>query len=126
MKHLKIYDDDIKFDWKYFKQYVDTYDPTGHGVDDWNIILEDMLYGLGICIDEEEFQEATGYKKFRQYLRDSIDKQNLNFDKVIYIGRSKKITSKEVFIVKKGKDKSKIKDLSGNELNVTNNQIVFP
>lgn len=61
-----------------------------------------------------------------KFLAGGIDKQNLNFDKVIYIGRSKKITSKEVFIVKKGKDKSKIRDLSGNELNVTNNQIVFP
>ena len=51
--------------------------------------------------------------------------ENQNFKKAIYIDKSKKITSEEVYIIKKGKDKSKIRDLSGNELTVSNNQLTF-
>ena len=58
-----------------------------------------------------------------KFLAGGSEKQNLTFKKAIYTGRSKKITSKEVFIVKKGKDKSKIRDLNGNELTVLNTQI---
>jgi hypothetical protein len=45
--------------------------------------------------------------------------------KAIYNGKSKKITSKEVMIVKKGKEKSKIKDNDGNETTVLNSQLKF-
>ena len=53
------------------------------------------------------------------------DKLNLSRIKVIYTGKSKKITSKEVMIVKKGKEKSKIKDNEGNELTVLNSLLIF-
>lgn len=76
MKHIKTFEnkkDDITFDWEKFKNYVDTYNPSLHGANDWHIILEDMLYGLGISIDEKEFKNHNGYKKFKQYLKDGID-----------------------------------------------------
>ena len=41
------------------------------GGNDWHIILEDMLYGLGICLDDE-FKMADGYAKFKQYLKDGV------------------------------------------------------
>lgn len=61
------------FDWEKFKNYVNTYDPKTHGGDNWQIILQDMLYGLGISIDDEYFKYVDGYKKFKQYLKDDID-----------------------------------------------------
>jgi hypothetical protein len=64
--------DDIKFNWEKFKEYVNTYDPEMHG-GNWKIILEDMLYCLGISIDENEFRYANGYKKFKIYLKDGVD-----------------------------------------------------
>jgi hypothetical protein len=56
-----------------------------------------------------------------KFLAGGSEKQN--FKKAIYLGKSKKITSEEVYIVKKGKDKSKIRDIDGNELTVLNSQI---
>lgn len=63
--------------------------------------------------------------KVIKFLAGGIDKQNLSLKKAIYIGKSKKITSKDVFIVKSGKDKSKIRDLSGNELVISNSQLII-
>lgn len=47
------------------------------------------------------------------------------YQKAIYKGKSKKITSKEVMIISLGEDKSKIRDLSGNESTVSNSQLEF-
>jgi hypothetical protein len=57
-----------KFDWQHFLNYVQTYDPKKHGANDAEIIFQDMLYGLGISIDEKEYSWATGFRKFKQYL----------------------------------------------------------
>jgi hypothetical protein len=62
--------------------------------------------------------------KVIRYLAGGVEVQNLSLKKAIYTGKSKKITSKEVFIVKKGKEKSKIRDLSNNELTVLNTQLI--
>jgi hypothetical protein len=64
--------DNITFDWEAFKKYVDSYDPKKDADNDWHIILEDMIYGLGIATDKEEFKYADGYKKFKEYLKDGI------------------------------------------------------
>jgi len=75
MKHLKKYENDdfdTQFDWEYFKNYVDTYNPQTHGADNWNIILLDMLYGLGISIDKKEFSNGDGFKKFKEYLKTEV------------------------------------------------------
>jgi len=60
------------FDWEKFKNYVDTYDPKKHGLNNPETIMKDMIYGLGISLDEEEFRFSDGYKKFVQYLKDKI------------------------------------------------------
>lgn len=77
MKHLKTYENENKeeptFNWEFFKNYVETYDPSTHGGDDWYIILSDMLYGLGVSIDKDEFQNAGGFKKFKEYLKTGIN-----------------------------------------------------
>jgi hypothetical protein len=51
------------------------------------------------------------------------NKIDTNLKKATYLGRSKKITSKEVYIVKEGKEKTKIRDLNGNESTVQNTQL---
>jgi len=48
-----------------------------------------------------------------------------NLKKAVYNGNSKKITFKEVFIIKKGKEKTKIRDSEGNELTVMNSQLTM-
>ena len=47
------------------------------------------------------------------------------YQKAIYTGKSKKITSKEVMIISLGEEKSKIRDLIGNETTVSNSQLKF-
>jgi len=51
------------------KKYVTTYDTQLHYEDysDETFII-DMLYGIGIAIDPEEYRYATGLQKFRDKL----------------------------------------------------------
>lgn len=56
------------FNWKKFENYVKTYDPKRLGLDDPNIIIEDMIYGIGLSIDEEKYQFKGGYEKFKDLL----------------------------------------------------------
>ena len=44
-----------KFDMKAFKEYVNTYDEHTHGGDNNETIVEDMIYGVGLCLDREEY-----------------------------------------------------------------------
>lgn len=60
-------------------------------------------------------------KQIVEFLSGGTNLQN----KVIYTGKSKKITSKEVIVISTIKDKSKIRDLSGNETTVSNSQLKF-
>jgi len=74
MKHVKKYENneyETTFDWEKFKEYVNTYEPKTHGINKWNTILNDMLYGLGISLDDE-FEFADGFKKFKQFLKDDV------------------------------------------------------
>ena len=50
------------FDWVKFKEYVNTYDPTKDSFDDF-CIIEDMVYGLGISLDDK-YRMADGFRKF--------------------------------------------------------------
>lgn len=45
--------------------------------------------------------------------------------KAIYIGKSKKILSKEVIVIKKMETKSRVRDMEGNEALVLNSQLQF-
>ena len=58
------------FDWKAFKEYVNTYDPKRHGANDQIIIMHDMIYGIGLSIDKEKYQYGEGYRKFNQFLKE--------------------------------------------------------
>ena len=56
------------FDFEKFKEYVNTYDPktTGGGRD--TTIVKDMVYGLGIALDDEKYSMADGFRKFMKHL----------------------------------------------------------
>lgn len=58
-----------KFDMQKFKDYVNTYDERKNGLDNDKTIVKDMLYGIGLCLDKEEFCFAGGYKKFKAFLK---------------------------------------------------------
>ena len=58
-----------KFDIQKFKEYVQTYDVKKHGLDNDDTIVKDMLYGIGLCLDKEEYRFADGYKKFKTFLK---------------------------------------------------------
>lgn len=64
-----------KFDLIYFKNYVNTYSKTGvgGGCDNDGVIVKDLLYGIGVALDEEKFRYADGYEKFLNHIN-SIDK----------------------------------------------------
>ena len=64
--------EDTTFDWEKFKNYVDTYNPKTDGGGNWHTIMLDMLYGIGISLDEEEFTGASGFKNFREYLKTDV------------------------------------------------------
>lgn len=60
------------FDFEKFKEYVNTYNPKTHGLNMDVTIIKDMVYGLGISLDEPTYQWANGFAKFKDYLRDKI------------------------------------------------------
>jgi hypothetical protein len=56
------------FDLEKFKEFVSTYDQqTGHENYSVETVLNDFLYGIGICIDED-FEGADGFKRFKGFL----------------------------------------------------------
>jgi len=57
-----------KFNFKDFKNYVDTYDPKRHGLNKPDTIVKDLLYGIGINIDKK-FEHFDGFKKFMNWLK---------------------------------------------------------
>jgi len=61
-----------------FKRYVDSY--IEHYKESYlskythETIIEDMIYGIGKCIDEKEYVFANGYEKFREKLMEIFKK----------------------------------------------------
>jgi len=57
------------FDLEKFKNYVNTYD-TQIGFKNYSkeTVINDFIYGIGICINEEEYKNADGFKRFKKYL----------------------------------------------------------
>lgn len=62
-----ILNDEHTFNWEKFKNFVNTYDPKIHAINK-KTILNDMLYGLGISLDEK-YRYFSGYKLFKQQLK---------------------------------------------------------
>jgi len=58
-----------KFDLLKFKEYMNTYTKTGVGCDNDRIIVKDILYGIGIALDGEEYRNNDGYKKFLEHIK---------------------------------------------------------
>ena len=60
-----------EFDLKAFKKYVRTYkDSDGCGSAD--IFIKDMIYGIGLAVNEHEYRENKGYKRFLEYIKSKI------------------------------------------------------
>lgn len=63
-----------KFDLDKFKNYVNTYDKQpGH--EDYSVetIINDFLYGIGICLDEDKFSFSNGFDEFKKMLIKHIE-----------------------------------------------------
>lgn len=60
------------FTWDDFKKYVETYNPKKHGANDLNIVMHDMLYGIGLLMDKSKYEYGNGYKAFKQHLKDVL------------------------------------------------------
>lgn len=61
-----------KFDMEKFKEYVNTYDKRKNGLDNDETIVKDMLYGIGLCLDKEEYCFNEGYKNFKAFLKELL------------------------------------------------------
>jgi len=61
-----------KFDFDAFMEYVNTYDPKRHALDEPETILKDMIYGLGLSLDKDRYKFADGYGRFKYYLETLI------------------------------------------------------
>jgi hypothetical protein len=62
------------FDLEKFKDYVNTYDQQmGHKKYSVKTIIDDFLYGIGLCLDEDEYYSATGYAKFKKVLLEHLN-----------------------------------------------------
>jgi hypothetical protein len=64
---------------EYFKKYVETYDYTEFKYNE--TFIKDMIYGIGLAIDGENFEMADGYKRFEEFLLNEIINQNKEDDK---------------------------------------------
>jgi len=54
------------FDLEEYKKFVNTYDTQiGHDTYSEETILNDFLYGIGICLDKEEYSFSDGFARFR-------------------------------------------------------------
>ena len=60
---------------EYLIHYVGTY-PNQYGYLGYSdeTIIDDVLYGLGIALDDDEYQMAEGYRKFQERLLRHIQK----------------------------------------------------
>ena len=53
-------------DLEYFKNYVETYSYTQFQYNE--TFIKDMIYGIGLATDGENFKMADGYKRFEEIL----------------------------------------------------------
>ncbi len=57
-----------------FKDYVNTYDSQlGHKDYEVRTIIDDFLYGIGICLNEDEYKNADGYQRFQEVIIKHLD-----------------------------------------------------
>ena len=60
---------------QYLKRYIDTYDNQYHyqNYSD-TILIDDILYGLGVALNPEEHQFADGFDTFKNKLIEHLTK----------------------------------------------------
>ena len=51
-----------------FQEYVATYKES-NACGSEETFIKDMIYGIGLSIDKEKYSMASGYKKFKEYLK---------------------------------------------------------
>ena len=57
------------FDLAYFKEYVRTYgEKENTDMYSNETIVKDMIYGIGLSLDKQEYKERTGFVKFFKWL----------------------------------------------------------
>ena len=58
---------------EYLKNYINTYD-SQYGYLDYSdaVIIDDILYGLGVALDDKKYQMGSGFKEFKKVLRDHL------------------------------------------------------
>lgn len=61
-----------KFDWPKFIEYVNTYDPKIDAGNRNKTIIHDILFGIGLSLDQENFEFYDGYKKFKNFLKEIL------------------------------------------------------
>jgi len=56
-----------------FQNYVATYDLKKHGCNGKkNVVIDDIIYGLGVAIGGKENEFSDGFKKFKKELYDKF------------------------------------------------------
>jgi len=61
-----------KFDWLKFMEYVNTYDPKIDAENNNRTIIHDILFGIGLSLDQENFEFHDGYKRFKKFLKEIL------------------------------------------------------
>lgn len=61
-----------KFDFEKFKNYVNTYPTDPIDILSNKDIILDMLYGLGISLEPQEYRWRTGFSLFLNYLLSDV------------------------------------------------------
>ena len=60
---------------QYLKRYIDTYDNQYHYQNNSDtILIDDILYGLGVALNPEEHQFADGFDTFKNKLIEHLTK----------------------------------------------------
>ena len=62
---------------EYLKDYIGTYDELQPGYEDFSdeTIINDLLYGLGVALQPDEYRFAGGFDKFKEVLRKHLGTQ---------------------------------------------------
>ena len=67
-----------KFDFKRFKEYINSYPEEEINLFSDKSTILDILYGIGISLNGDEYVFSDGFIKFLKYLESDILPQNQN------------------------------------------------
>jgi len=61
---------------KFLKRYINTYESQrGYLNYDDTTIIDDILYGLGLALDEKKYSFYSGFMTFKAFLRKHLNKK---------------------------------------------------